>query len=79
MIDPATGCFEIAKILNKTAAEISDITRKTWFNCYPLKQQIVFDRGTKFMAEFSKMCQNDYGLKRKPITTRNLQSNAIIE
>ena len=37
------------------------------------------DRGTEFMAQFSKMCQNDYGLKRKPITTRNPQSDAIIE
>ena len=25
------------------------------------------------------MCQNEYGLKNKPITTRNPQSNAIIE
>ena len=31
------------------------------------------------MAEFSKMCQNDYGLKRKPTTTRNPQSDVIIE
>ena len=31
------------------------------------------------MAEFAKMCHNDYGLKRKPITTRNPQSNAIIK
>ena len=31
------------------------------------------------MAEFAKMCHNDYGLKRKPITTRNPQYNAIIE
>ena len=31
------------------------------------------------MAEFSKMCHNYYGLKRKPIRTRNPQSNAIIE
>ena len=31
------------------------------------------------MAEFFKMCHNDYGLKRKPITTRNPQSNVIIE
>ena len=31
------------------------------------------------MANFAKMCQNDYGLKRKPITTRNPESNAIIE
>ena len=39
----------------------------------------MFDRGTELMAEFAKMCHNDYGLKRKPITTRNPQSNAIIE
>ena len=31
------------------------------------------------MAEFSKMCQNNYDLKRKRITTRNPQSNEIIE
>ena len=39
----------------------------------------MFDRGTEFMAEFAKMCHNDYGLKRKPITTRDPQSNAIIK
>ena len=79
MIDPATGWFEMAQIPNKTAAEIADITEKTWFTRYPLPQLIVFDCSTKFMAEFEKMCHNDYGLKRKPILTRNPQSNAIIE
>ena len=69
----------MAQIPNNLAAKIADITKKTWFTRYPLPQQIVFDRGTKFMAEFGKMCHNDYGLKRKPITTRNPQSNAIIE
>ena len=46
---------------------------------YPLPQQILFDRGTKFMAEFAKMCLNEYGLKMKPIKTRNPESNAIIK
>ena len=69
----------MAQIPNKTAAEIADITEKTWFTHYPLPQRIVFYRGTKFMAEFSKMCHNDYGLKRKPTMTRNPQSNAITE
>ena len=50
------------QIPNKTAAEIAVITKKTWFTCYPRPQRIVFDRGTKFMAEFAKMCHNDYGL-----------------
>ena len=69
----------MAQTPNKTAAEIADITEKTWFTRYPLPQQIVFDRGNKFMAEFAKMCQTYYGLKSKPITTRIPQSNAGIE
>ena len=61
----------MAQIPNKKAAEIAEITEKTWFNRYPLPQQIVSDCGTKFMAEFAKMRQNDYGLKSKPIKNRN--------
>ena len=69
----------MSQIPNKIAAEIADIAEKNWFTHYPLPQQIVFDCGTEFMAEFAKMCHNDYGLKRKHITTRNPQSNVIIE
>ena len=79
MINHATGWFEMVQIPKKKAAKNVDITKKTWFTCYPLTQRIVFDRGTKFMAEFSKICQNNYGLKREPTTTRNPQSNTIIE
>ena len=31
------------------------------------------------MAEFTIMLNSDYGIKKKPITTRNPQANAIIE
>ena len=79
MIDPATVWFEMAQIHNKRATEIVDITKKTWFTRYPLPQQNVFDRSTKFMSEFAKMCQNNYGLKGKPITTRNPHYNEIIK
>ena len=79
LINPATCWFKMAQIPNKMAAEIADITEKTWFTRYPFPHRIMFNRGTKFMAEFAKMCQNEYGLKRKPITTRNPHSNAIIK
>ena len=69
----------MAQIPNKTDAEIADTDRKKWFNHSPFPQRIVFDRDTKFMVQFSKMCQIKYGLKRKPITTRNPQSNSIIK
>ena len=65
MIDPATGWFEMAQIPNNTAAKIADITKKTWFTRYPLPQRILFDHSTEFMAEFAKMCHNDYGLKKE--------------
>ena len=79
MINPATLWFDMLQIPNKMAAEIVDITNKTWFTRYPLLQRLVFDRGTEFMDEFTKTCQNNYGLKRKPIKTINPQSNAIIQ
>ena len=77
MIDPVTGWFEMAQILNKTASEVADVAEKTWLTCYPYPIKIVLDRGKEFMAEFSKMVKNDYGIKPKPITTRNPQVNAI--
>ena len=64
MIDLAICWFEMAQIPDKAATDIADITEKTWFACYPLPQWIVFDRGTKFMAESAKMCQNYYVLKK---------------
>jgi hypothetical protein len=79
MIDPVTGWFEMKQIPNKTAAEVADICESTWFTRCPLPQRITLDRGTEFMAEFAKMVREDYGVKIKPITTRNPQANAIIE
>ena len=67
------------QIPNEMAAVIAYITEKTRFTCYPLPQQILFDRGTKLMAKFSKICQNEYVIKRKPITNLNPYSNTIIE
>jgi hypothetical protein len=79
MIDPATGWFEMHQIENKTAAEVADMCQKTWFTRHPLPQRMILDRGAEFMAEFARMVKNDYGLKLKPVTTRNPQANAIIE
>ena len=39
----------------------------------------MFDRDTEFMAEFANICQNNYGLKSKPITTSNPHPNTLTE
>ena len=78
MIDPATGWFEIKDIKTKRADVIANVVEKTWLTRYPWPTQVVYDRGTEFMSEFSSMLE-EYGIKRKPITKRNPQANAIVE
>ena len=80
MIDPATGWFEMAPVPgNKEANTVANLAEQIWFSRYPWPQQIIYDRGTEFMAEFKQMVRNDYGVRTKPITARNPQANAIIE
>ena len=79
MIDPATGWFEIASITTKRADIISNIIEQTWFTRYPWPSQVILDRGTEFMAEFTTMLEEEYGITKKPITKRNPQANSIIE
>jgi len=79
MIDPATGWFEMKEIPTKRADYIANLVEQTWLTRYPWPSQLVFDRGSEFMAEFTKMVKEDYGVKTKPITARNPQANSIIE
>jgi hypothetical protein len=79
MIDPATGWFEIAEIPSKRADYVSNVLEQTWFNRYPWPTEVVLDRGREFMAEVKDMLRDDYGVVRKPITTRNPQANSIVE
>ena len=79
MIDPATGWIEIVEIKEKSSFNIARAAEKRWFMQYPWPSNIVLDRGTEFMGDFKQMVAEDFGIKRKPITTRNPQANAMIE
>ena len=80
MIDPATSWFEIREVPGTKRADfVANIVEQAWLTRYPWPQKVTLDRGTEFMAEFSKMVQDDYGIKKKPITKRNPQANAIVE
>jgi len=79
MIDPATGWFEIAEIPKQDSFETASLLEATWLNRYPWPQQVVLDHGKEFMGEIKRMLKEDYGIKRKPITTRNPQANAMVE
>jgi len=79
MIDPATSWFEIRTIKDKEALTIANIVEQTWLTRYPWPDIITYDKGTEFMAEFARMVELDYGIKRKGASTRNPQANSIIE
>ena len=79
MIDPATGWFEVHQYDDKRAITVANIAEQEWFSRYPWPQLVTYDRGSEFIGhEFQKML-DDYGVKKKPITTRNPQANAIVE
>ena len=80
MIDPATGWFEIQQYDDKKSITVANIVEQEWFSRYPWPTQITFDRGSEFIGQdFQDIIKNDYGIKAKPITVRNPQSNAIVE
>ena len=80
MIDPATGWFEIKQYDDKKSITVANIVEQEWLTRYPRPYLITLDRGSEFIGQdFRDMCQNDYGIKRKVISTRNPQANAIVE
>ena len=78
MIDPVTGWFEIARIKSTSSEEAQRIFDSMWLARYPRPHEIGFDNGTEFKKTFLELIAN-MGLKKKPTTSYNPQSNAIIE
>ena len=71
MIDPATGQFEMKSTKGKSIMEIANIVEQTWLSRYPQLQEIVYDRGSKFMGDFANMTTDNYGITKRPITVKN--------
>ncbi len=78
MIDPATGWFEVKDISDATAEACQNVLDDVWLARYPRPQYIGFDNGNENKSVFKELCLN-MGMKPKPTTTYNPQSNGIIE
>jgi transposase InsO family protein len=80
MINLATGWFEIKQYDDKKSITVANIVEQEWLKHYPQPSLITLDHGSKFIGQdFHDMCDNDYGIKRKMISTQNPQANAIVE
>ena len=78
MIDPVTGCFDVTDIADKNANTVMEAFINTWLTRYPRPQYIGYDKGSEFKAQFKQMCDN-HGIKEKPSSSYNPQSNGIVE
>ena len=75
-----TGWFEIKQYDDKKSITVANIVEQEWLARYPRPYLITLDQGSEFIGQdFCDMCVNDYGIKRKIISTRNPQANAIVE
>jgi transposase InsO family protein len=65
---------------DKRSINVANIVEREWLSRYPWPTQVTFDRGSEFIGhDFRDMLVKDYGIKRKSITVRNPQANAIVE
>jgi len=62
MIDPATDWFEIKELKDKEAILVANLVEQTWLTRYPWPIEIVFDRGTEFMGQFTQTIEEEYGI-----------------
>ena len=79
MLDPATGFFEVVEIDEKKADHIANILEMNWLCRYPWPTEIVMDRGSEFKREVRDTLTNEFGIITKVITSRNPQSNSMVE
>jgi hypothetical protein len=80
MINPATSWFKIRQYNDKPAiTAVAIIAEEEWFSRYPWPTQVTFDCGSEFIGHEFKKLLNDCGVKKKPITSRNPQANAIVK
>ena len=76
MIDMATRWFEIARIPDASSDTVAKIFDKVWFCRYPRPVKCIHDNGTEFMGESFQELLRSYGVKSRPTTVKNPQSNS---
>ncbi len=65
-------------IFDKPSDCISRLLNKIWLCRYPRCCYLIYNNGSEFKLHFETLCDS-YGIKRKPITIKNPQANAICE
>ena len=79
-IDPSTALLEIARAKHPTTArEAFRVFENTWLSRYPRPLRCVHDNGPEFQGHDFQFGLHYAGIKSKPTTSANPESNGIIE
>jgi transposase InsO family protein len=79
IIDPVTNLTELVRVSNKTSAHVASKFEQTWLARYPFPKNVIHDNGGEFTGwEFQRLLEK-LNIKDEPITSKNPQSNAIVE
>ena len=76
MIHPATGWIEIRTVPSARADLVANQVELAWLTHYSLPNKVIVDRGNEFLAKFSEMTINDYGItvnQLPPVTPKQMQ------
>ena len=65
-------------IFNKSSNQIARLVNKIWLCRYPQCRYLIYNNGSEIKLHFKTLCES-YGIKRKPTTIKNPQTNAICE
>ncbi|KAG6611400.1 Pol Polyprotein [Phytophthora cinnamomi] len=79
IIDQATRWLEVGVQPDKESLTSAESFDREWLCRYPRPLQVVHDKGSEFTGEEFQELLRSYGIKAKPITTKNPQANAICE
>jgi transposase InsO family protein len=72
MIDMVTNLSEIMRLQNQTSAHAATVFINTWLARYPKPTFCVYDQGSEFIGwSFQHMVQQ-YNIKRRPTTFKNM-------
>ena len=79
IMDNDTNLTEIVRISNKTAKHIALKFEDTWLSRYPRPLKCIHDRGREFTGQEFQETLRRFGIESSQSTTKNPQSNSIIE
>ena len=79
MVDPVTNLVEIAQVKSTKSDENTQAFVDTWLLRCPLPEQVLTDGGPEFVGHEWQFMLDQWGLKKKRISTHTPTANAIIE